>query len=259
VDVRAGGREAAKPAVLVIHGFKGFKDWGMFPPFAERLARAGFAAVSFNVSGSGVDAAGDFSYPERFGHNTWSAELADVTTVLDALAGGHLGLVPPSSIGALGHSRGGGVAVLLAARDERVRALVTWAAVSTVQRWDEAAVRAWRAAGRQDVVNARTGQVLPLYTDILDDMAQHGDALDIPAAAARLTIPWLIVHGEVDEAVPLAEGEALARAAPSATSRFERIPGGGHTFGARHPWAGSTAELDRAMAQSVAWLARFLA
>ena len=38
VDVRAGGRAAARPAVLVLHGFKGFKDWGMFPPLAERLA-----------------------------------------------------------------------------------------------------------------------------------------------------------------------------------------------------------------------------
>ena len=78
IDVRAGGREAPRPAVVVLHGFKGFKDWGMFPPLAERLARAGFSAVSLNVSGSGVDAAGSFAYPERFGHNTYSAELADL-------------------------------------------------------------------------------------------------------------------------------------------------------------------------------------
>ena len=31
VDVRAGGRGSARPAVIVLHGFKGFKDWGMFP------------------------------------------------------------------------------------------------------------------------------------------------------------------------------------------------------------------------------------
>jgi hypothetical protein len=70
VDVRAGPHDEPRPAVLILHGFKGFKDWGMFPPFAERLARAGFTAVSFNVSGSGVDDAGDGSWPERFGRNT---------------------------------------------------------------------------------------------------------------------------------------------------------------------------------------------
>ena len=41
VDVRTGDRATPRPAVLVLHGYKGFKDWGMFPPLAERLARAG--------------------------------------------------------------------------------------------------------------------------------------------------------------------------------------------------------------------------
>ncbi|MGH7538277.1 MAG: alpha/beta hydrolase family protein, partial [Gemmatimonadales bacterium] len=51
-DVRAAGGD--RPAVVICHGFKGFKDWGYFPKAAERLARSGFAAVSFNFSGAGV-------------------------------------------------------------------------------------------------------------------------------------------------------------------------------------------------------------
>ena len=50
---------------------------------------------------------------------------------MDALAGGELGVAPPTTVGLVGHSRGGGVAVLQAARDPRVQALVTWAAIST--------------------------------------------------------------------------------------------------------------------------------
>lgn len=260
IDVRAGGRTEARPAVVVLHGFKGFKDWGMFPPLAERLARAGFSAVSLNVSGSGVDQAGEFAYPARFGRNTWSAEVADLGAVVDALAAGSLGVVPPGSIGLLGHSRGGGVAILATVRDERIRALVTWAAISSVHRWTDDTMRAWRTSGTHDVVNGRTGQVLPMYTDILDDMDQHADALDITGAASRVTVPWLLVHGEHDEAVPMREGELLAASARPPTSRFERIdgPDAGHTFGARHPWAGATPELERAMASSVAWFARHL-
>jgi dienelactone hydrolase len=247
VDVRAGGREAARPAVVVLHGFKGFKDWGMFPPLAERLARAGFSAVSLNVSGAGVDDEGMFSYPERFGRNTFSAELGDLGRVIDALAAGGLGVPAPSSIGLLGHSRGGGVAILRAADDARVRALVTWAAIAT---------ETWRASGRQDVVNARTGEVLPLYTEVLDDIDTRSAQLDIEAAAARVAAPWLIVHGTHDEAVPVAEAERLAAAQPRAV--LERIEGAGHTFGARHPWAGTTPELDRAMTGSVTWFATHL-
>ena len=98
IDVRAAGRTSPQPAVLVIHGFKGFKDWGMFPPLAVRLARAGLSAISFNLSGSGVDDAGEFAFPEKFGHNTFSAELHDIEIVLDALLEGHLGVAPPSSV-----------------------------------------------------------------------------------------------------------------------------------------------------------------
>ena len=55
VDVRTGDRRNPRPAVVIVHGFKGFKDWGMFPVVADRLARAGLTAVSVNLSGSGVD------------------------------------------------------------------------------------------------------------------------------------------------------------------------------------------------------------
>src|SRR5215212_6440670 len=77
IDVRAGGRTSPRPAVVILHGFKGFKDWGMFPPLSERIARAGFTAISPNFSGSGVDDSGDFSLPELFGRNTFTAELQD--------------------------------------------------------------------------------------------------------------------------------------------------------------------------------------
>jgi pimeloyl-ACP methyl ester carboxylesterase len=233
IDVRAAGRTTPRPAVVVVHGFKGFKDWGLWPPLADRLARAGVSAVTFNLSGSGVDDSGEFVFPERFGHNSFSAELQDLRRVMDALADGALGVAPPSAAGVLGHSRGGGISILFTARDPRVSALVTWAAISTVERWLEAKRQAWRKAGVLPVENARTGQVLPMYTDVLDDIEQNAAQLDIEAAASRITVPWLLVHGGDDEAVPLLEGERLAAAAPKA--RFLPVGGAGHTFGAAHP------------------------
>jgi pimeloyl-ACP methyl ester carboxylesterase len=259
VDVRGGGRAAPRPAVVIIPGFKGFKDWGMFPQLADRLARAGFTAVALNLSGSGVDDSGEFVWSERFGHNTFSRELADIATALDALATGKLGTAPPSRIGLVGHSRGGGMAVLYTARDPRVKALVTWAAISTVERWPDDEERArWRSAGSLDVVNSRTGQVLPLYTDVLDDVESRAAELDILEAAERVTVPWLIIHGSDDSSVSIAEGERLARAAAPGTSRFVRVDGAAHTFGAAHPWQGSTAALDLVMKETVGWLSRHL-
>jgi dipeptidyl aminopeptidase/acylaminoacyl peptidase len=254
IDVRAGGRASTRPAVLVLHGFKGFKDWGMFPPLSQRLAQAGFAVVSPNLSGSGVDDKGDFSLPERFGHNTFSAELEDVRRVIDALMAGQLGVPTPSTLGVVGHSRGGGIAILQAARDPRVRALVTWAAISSVERWPDPQRSSWRAAGQTDIQNARTGQILPLYTDVLDDIEQNASALDIEAAGRRIRVPWLLIHGTEDESVPFAEAERLKAASARPDTRLLPIEGGGHTFGAVHPWRATTPELATVFDATLAWL-----
>lgn len=258
IDVRAAGRTTPRPAVIVLHGFKGFKDWGMFPVLAERLATAGFAVVSPNLSGSGVDDAGDFAFPERFGHATFSADLADFTAVLDALSAGDLGVAPPPTVGLVGHSRGGGTAVLATAADQRIGALVTWAAISTVERFGPEDVARWRAGQAVDVVNSRTGQVLPLYRDFLDDIERHREALDIPTAAGRIAVPWLLAQGSADPAVPPAEADVLAAAGGGKPLERLTVPGGGHTFGAVHPWAGSTPEFDLVSETTVRWLSRYL-
>jgi pimeloyl-ACP methyl ester carboxylesterase len=262
VDVRAGGRDSSRPAIVVVHGWKGFKNWGMFPPLADRLSRAGFATVTFNLSGSGVDDRGELVWPERFGRDTFTAELKDLGTVMETLSRGALGVAPPSSIGLVGHSRGGGIAVLHAAGDPRVRALVTWAAISSVERWSPHEVVEWRETGAMEVLNTRTGQRLQLTTDILDDVERNAiGSLDILGAATRVTVPWLIVHGAEDETVSPKEAEALRAASPLATTRLLEVEGAGHTFGAGHPWdpkVHDTPALRRVFDMTLAWFAAHL-
>jgi pimeloyl-ACP methyl ester carboxylesterase len=242
-----------------MHGFKGFKDWGMFPPVADRLARAGFTAVSFNVSGSGVDHTGEFTFPERFSRNTYTAELADVKQVLEAVAdGAALGLPPPSSTGLLGHSRGGGMAILETARNPNVRALVTWAAIGSVDRWSAEAKAAWRRRGFVNIQNARTGQIIPLGTEVLDDTDRHATAtLDIMAASRTIAIPWMIAHGAEDETVPVDDAEQLHEA-NGPRARLLIVPGAGHTFGAVHPLKEIPASLEQVMNETTAWFSRHL-
>jgi dienelactone hydrolase len=258
IDMRAGGRDTPRPAVVIVHGFKGFKDWGMFPPMAERLARAGFSVVSFNLSGSGVNHAGEFTEAERFGHNTYSAELADLGAVVDELTAGTFDVAPPTRLGILGHSRGGGTAILYAASGPGVAALVTWAAIGRTRRWTAEQMAEWRKRGYTDVLNSRTGQVLRMYPDILDDLETNASRLDIPAAAARIGCPWLIVHGQDDESVYPGDARKLKEASGRDSTRLLEVEGAGHTFGAAHPWQGSTPELDQVFQATTDWFARHL-
>ena len=252
-DLRLPDGPGPHPVVVVCHGFKGFKDWGFHPWLGTRLAAAGLAAVHFNFSRNGVrEADGDIEDLDAFRRNTLSIERDDLDTVLDVLLAGTLGApLDPARLGLAGHSRGGGVALLGAAERPEVKALSTWAAVSHFDRIaDEATLAEWRRAGVYEVLNSRTGQVLPMGVEFLDDVLGNLDRLDLLAAARRLDVPWLLLHGTADETVPFAEAEALARASKGAV-RLVPIDGGGHTFGAVHPFAGPTPHLEAAAAATL--------
>jgi uncharacterized protein len=260
-DVRTAAGDTARPAVVICHGFKGFKDWGFFPHLADRLARGGVTAVSFNFASSGVGPEGDrFSEPDRFGHGTFGRDLDDLEAVTGALRAGRLAGVreAPSAVGLFGHSRGGGLAALHAAADSGVDALVTWSAIGSPLRWGAETIRKWRAEGKIAITNQRTGEVLPLYTDVLDELEGAAQGrFDIEAAANQLRVPWLIVHGEADETVSVREAQSLHQANDERAELLV-VRHGSHTFGARHPWAGSTPELDQAMDATVGWFLRTL-
>jgi dienelactone hydrolase len=256
IDVRAGNRRLAGPAVVLCHGFKGFKDWGFFPPLADRLAKAGYVVVSWNASGSGIDDNGELLWPDRFGRNTFSAELADLQAVVGALDGDVLGVVRPTTIGLVGHSRGGGIAILAASQSQRVAALVTWAAISTPWRWSTELRRRWRDAGFLEITNQRTGQAMKIMPDVLDDLERNQELLDITTAADRVRCPWLVIHGAVDETVKVAEAEALASSASRPASRIVRSTG--HTFGAAHPFQGMNPALGEVFDATVGFLGQSL-
>jgi pimeloyl-ACP methyl ester carboxylesterase len=251
------------PTVVICHGFKGFMEWGFFPAVAELLAQRGFVTVRFNLAGSGMQPGDELvSDPRAFSANTYSAEVADLLRVLEAT--GHEiadDRVDLGRIGLLGHSRGGGAAILAAASQpwrDRIRALVTWAAISHVDRYTPEEKRVWRATGELPVVNTRTGQQLALGRGLLEDVERHcAGSLDILAAAGRVAAPWLIVHGGDDESVPASEAAELATRA-AGTHELLVIPGAGHTFGAKHPFVGPTPHLIQALNATQTWFRRHL-
>lgn len=246
-----------RTAIVVVHGFKGFKDWGFFPHAADRLAAAGHAVVSFNFSRNGVGADLEtFGELEKFGTNTFTLELEELRSVMDQVIGGDLLGWMPEALGVLGHSRGGGQAVIATAEDQRIDSLVTWNAIATFDRWTDEAKETWRRDGRIWIANARTRQEMPLDLTLLEDFEANRDRLDILSAARRVHAPWLVVHGLADETVDVADGRALVEAAPDAEACW--IERAGHTFEARHPFAGAPPELEHALGSTLEHFSRTL-
>jgi dienelactone hydrolase len=257
-DVRYLSGTKPRTAVVLCHGFKGFKDWGFFPGLARAIAAHGHAAVSFNLSRSGVGADGvDFSALPLFAEQTHTRNVAEIRHVIDELYHGKLLPRSPQALGLFGHSRGGGEAVLVAADDARVGALATWAAIARVRRWSPEQEAAWERGETVEIANSRTGQQMPVGPAYWTDLKENAAKLDITAAASRVTVPWLIVHGDADTSVELGDAQALFDAAGDEAEMLT-LDGADHTFGAVHPYAGPTDALRAAAQSTLEWFDDYL-
>ena len=239
LDVTFEKNRTKKPIVIFSHGFKGFKDWGHFNKVAQMFAEAGFVFIKFNFSHNGttIENPVDFKDLEAFGNNNYSIELDDLERVIDwALDCDELkNDVDSSQLNLMGHSRGGGITILKACEDARVKKIVTWAAVADfvnpIKSYD---LEGWKENGVLYVSNTRTNQEMPLYYQLFENTMANTDRLDIINNLSRLSIPFLIVHGTSDEAVPIKNAKRLLENCDSA--QLLLIDNAGHTFGVKHPF-----------------------
>jgi uncharacterized protein len=255
-DLRYPAGSLPHPLIIVCHSFMAFKDWGFFPHVGEMLAGAGFASFVFDFSMNGASSvAGRITDFGKFEQNTFAQELVDIRSVVDAVAGGRIGegAVNPDSIGLLGHSRGGGLAILHASRDMRIRSLVTWAAIASFDRWTRRQKEMWRQTGTLPL--ARNSGVSPLRLGIglLDDLEAHRAEYDLRLAAKRIAIPWLILHGGTDVTVPVREAEQLYTASDPEMARLEILEHTGHLFNAASSEEDGWKTIDRVIDRTVRW------
>src|SRR5215208_1415082 len=247
--------EAPAGSVVICHGFKGFAHWAFFPYLARKLAQKGLTAVTFDFSGSGIGPDREsFTQGEAFAGNTFSRDLDDLELVEEYARRRNW---IKAKFGLFGHSRGGGMAILYAsAADSAVNSLVTWAAISYPNRWSPEDVLVWRKRGSAEITNSRTGQVMRLDTGLLDDVELHGKTkLNIEAAAGKIKVPWLIIHGSADETVPSSEAEHL-HSLSNRVSTLRLIDGGNHGFDARHPLEDVPRILEKVVRETVNFFLR---
>lgn len=215
------------PIVVIAHGVTSHHDRPWLVALSEALAERGISSLRISYAGNGRSEG-------RYQESTISKEVEELRTVVQALAD-----AGTPTLAYAGHSMGGAVGVrAVAQHDLPVQCLVSLAGMIEVQAF------VTRHFGDltpgKDVLLGKSH--CPYSQEYLDDCLAIGDVL---ADAARITRPWLLIHGDADELVPLAESEAAARA----TEHAQLIS----MAGIDHRFTGAEAEMAEAVAQ---WLAR---
>lgn len=227
--------ERKLPLIVLVHGYKGYKDWGAWNLMAEKFAEAGFFFVKFNFSHNGttVEDPHNFADLEAFGNNNYSKELSDLQAVINYFVKD--AKVDDQKIILIGHSRGGGISIVNTYEDERINGLITLASVDSLERFPKnEAFENWKKAGVYYVVNGRTKQEMPHYYQFFEDFEKNEHRFDVERATEMAKAHFLIIHGTNDESVGMKNAEHLHILHPN--SELFLIENANHTFGAKEPW-----------------------
>ena len=233
-------REEPAGVVVIAHGFKGYKDYGMFPRIAEELASAGFIAHRFNLSHSGMtNNVETFERPDLFEKDTWNKQVFDLETVVASVASGSLeGRGLPYVL--FGHSRGGASVLLAAGRwagdssRQQPAGVIAASSPSSCMSLNAEQMKELEAKGFIVSPSARTGQALRIGKLALTEQQADPAGHDVLASAARITCPALVVHGEKDPTVPAACAHQLG-AAIGDRAQVKIIEGADHVFNTPNP------------------------
>ena len=198
----------ADALVILGHGVTGNKDRPLLVALATGLAERGWPCLRISYTGNGESGG-------RFEDCCITKEIGDLQAVLDA--------VPNDvKVAYAGHSMGGAVGVLTSARDMRICTLISLAGMTHTGAF------VTREFG--DVTPGAgfmwEDENCPLSEKYVDDLKSIGSTL---SAAEAVTQPWLLIHGEADDVVPVQDGRDAFAAAVSEKQWLE-IAGAGHSF-----------------------------
>lgn len=216
-------------AAILCHGMESTKNSEKLIMLADALAERGVLALRFDFSYVG-ESSGNFA------DITYSGEVADLRAAFELISRHNAGRVA-----IFGSSMGGSIALLFAAQEDAVAAVVSLAAPIHPENFPKRVLsanelQAWRAQG----FTMYHGQRLNL--SLLHDL----ESIDIPAAARRISCPVLILHGDRDEVVPVKEAYELHGCLRGA-KRLSIFSGADHRLSAPD-------DMRVAMQQALTWL-----
>lgn len=239
-DVIYAEQNEPQPLIIYCHGYKGYKDWGAWHLAGRAFAEAGFAFLKFNFSHNGGTFEQPIDFPdlEAFGHDNFSKQMSDLEQVINFALENEKPLpkIDTKNITLIGHSRGGGIASLMANENKHISNLITWSSVSNYKSRfpTNEKLEQWKKEGVYHVKNGRTDQNMPHYYQFYEDFLANENRFNIKNAVQNLRQPFLIIHGDKDETVKLQEAHNLDEWCDHAQLKI--MPNATHTYNTKQPW-----------------------
>ena len=229
------------PAVFILHGFKGYKDWGFFPYISQKFAENEFISIRFNFSLNGRVENKDVLNVEDFANNTISQQIEDLKKIIEAfqndklIENNKINEIWNGDIYLLGHSLGAGISLLASNEINSIKKIVLWASIAYFNRYSERQQEIWKNTGVFEFFDNILQLTLKLNYSYIQDIEQNNYSLE--SIIKNIQMPIFQLHGSQDVSVKMKEAEKLIEwASDNKYFKYEIIERCGHTFGIKHPF-----------------------
>lgn len=206
-------------AVIILHGFTGYKEEPHLEGLAKALAQNGFVAVRFDCSGSGES---DGTFEKDYRMSNYREDIESIYSYIS-----NLEYVDNNKIGILGHSMGGELAVIFAAFHPQIKACITVSATTTMRaaNWIKDVIGEWQKTGWFDKEYSRDGSQIKIPYSFMEDADKY-NSLDY---VKKLTSPILVILGTADDVVSPEDTREIFAAA-NEPKELAEIEGIGHDY-----------------------------
>jgi len=228
------------PCVIICHPFTGFKELKHLHELAEILSLNGIHAFRFDFSDCIGESEGSCE-DMKLTH-----QISDLKSAINFVS--EQKFVDSEKIGAFGHSLGGLTIIATAAIDQRIKALVTLAAVAKCE-WEHLfgpeKLKEWKEKGFIEI-NTPKGKTIKINYGFYHDLIDYDGTAEIK----KIHAPIRIIHGDSDTITDIRNAEGLYKNAHE-PKQLDIISGAGHMFSEKE-------ERTEAIELALEWYLKYL-
>ena len=212
------------PAVIICHGFKGYKEQGHLKTLATSLTNNGFVVLRFDFTNEVGESYG------KLENIQFSQELQDLESVISYIS--KQKFVDSQKIGLAGHSLGSQVVFHYAPSDKRVKVLAGLAGsyirgkgTTNIEKNVLKQFGAAKKSGFFYVYSKRVKKGYKIKTDFYYDLIKHNTL----AQVKKIKVPTLVLHGTKDSTVSISNSKKIYKLLKQ-PKKLAVIKGAPHTW-----------------------------